>query len=54
MFPTISDEAAGRNGLVAATMTGGVPVGPAGITIFLMIFVAIAIYMAVSYFKRRK
>ena len=39
---------------VLAAAPGTWPVGPVGVTIFFIVFVAVAIYMAIAYFKRRK
>lgn len=40
--------------VTAAGAPGTWPVGPVGVTIFFIVFVAVAIYMAIAYFKRRK
>jgi hypothetical protein len=40
--------------VTAAGAPGTWEVGPVGVTIFFIVFVAIAIHMAISYFKRRK
>jgi hypothetical protein len=53
VLTTIGNEAAEPDAVLAAA-TGGVPIGPTGITIFFVIFVAMAIGMTVSHFKGRK
>jgi hypothetical protein len=42
------------SGRKLAAAPGGSPIGPVVLTIFFIIFVAMAIYMAITYFKRRK
>jgi hypothetical protein len=49
----IDATAAGSNDVLAAA-PGTWPIGPVGVTIFIIVFVAVAIYMAIAYFKRRK
>jgi hypothetical protein len=40
--------------VTAAGAPGTWPVGPVGVTIFFIVWVSVAIYMAISHYKRRK
>jgi len=53
MSHTVKGADAGSNDVLAAA-PGTWPVGPLGVTIFLIVFLAVAIYMAIAYFERRK
>jgi hypothetical protein len=53
MSDNVEATAAGSAQVLAAA-PGTSPVGPVGVTIFFIVFVAVAIYMAIAYFKRRK
>jgi hypothetical protein len=48
------EATAARSIDVLAAAPGAWPVGPVGVTIFFIVFAAVAIYMAIAYFKRRK
>jgi hypothetical protein len=54
MSDNVEATAAGPAHALAAGAPGTFPVGPVGVTIFFILFVAVAIYMAIAYFKRRK
>jgi hypothetical protein len=53
-MPDRIDATAGGSNDVLAAAPGTWPIGPVGVTIFIIVFVAVAIYMAIAYFKRRK
>lgn len=53
MSDNVGATAAGSTEVLGAA-PGTWPIGPVGVTIFFIVFVAVAIYMAVAYFKRRK
>ena len=53
MPDNVEDTAAGSTEVLAAA-PGTWPVGPVGVAIFFIVFVGVAIYMAIAYFKRRK
>lgn len=48
------EAAAAGSAQVLAAAPGTGPVGPVGVMIFFIVFVAVAVYMAIAYFKRRK
>ncbi len=53
MWDNVESTARGSTDVLAAA-PGTWPVGPVGVTIFFIVFVAVAIYMAIAFFKRRK
>ena len=53
MWDNVASTATGSTDVLAAA-PGTWPVGPVGVTIFLIVFVAVASYMAIAFFKRRK
>lgn len=53
MSDNVEDTAA-RSTEVMAAAPGTWSTDPVGVTIFFIVFVAVAIYMAIAYFKRRK
>jgi hypothetical protein len=50
---SVEVTAAGSTEVLGAA-PGTWPVGPVGLTIFFILFAAVAIHMAITYFKRRK